>query len=508
MWSLILKQGSQFISSRESIYLGVDVGTSSVKAGFVAGDGSGLLQASVEYPTFYGAVGQVEQDAWDWWNAVVKAIQTLAEQAPQYANQVCSIAVSCQAPTLFGINRFGQPVGRGLIWMDRRAESVCAQELREHQDYIHQYSLNRIDPYYMLSKLVWQKRYDPDAYAQTACYLQINSWIVYQLTGARLIDVSNANLTQLLNVSTLDWDTEIFHRLGLDLTKMPPVVPCAQIAGRIRPDMARMLGLPSDAVVAAGCVDGSAVPYGLGLQQEGDIFEMSGTSSGIGIICDAPRFHPKLSLMKHVKTDKWFLKGSTSCSGGALVWFRDQVEQSKEAERFPVYSALAEQSTPGANGVLFLPYLNGERAPLWDSKLRGVLLGFSSATEKKDILRAIMEGSAYALRTIFDEFPVDLRTKDVIWGTGGGYHSPIWSQIKSDVLEMPIQVTQMQFDAAVLGDAYIAMDAIGAARQQMTRLELQAYYAPDVLLAQTYQKQYHRFCRLYSATRDLFHDER
>ena len=125
MWWHILKQESQFILSHDPVYLGIDVGTSSVKAGFVSQFGEGLLQASSEYPTFYGPDRQVEQDAWDWWNAVVQAVQSLTAQSPQLAKRVRSLAVSCQAPTLFGIDSDGAPVGRGLIWMDRRAEGVC-----------------------------------------------------------------------------------------------------------------------------------------------------------------------------------------------------------------------------------------------------------------------------------------------------------------------------------------------------------------------------------------------
>lgn len=507
MWWHILKQESQFILSHDPVYLGIDVGTSSVKAGFISQSGEGLLQASSEYPTYYGPGGQVEQEPWDWWNAVVQAVQSLTTRSPQLAKQVRSLAVSCQAPTLLGIDSDGAPVGRGLIWMDRRAEGVCRCVLSPHQDYIHQYSYNRIDPYYMLSKLVWQKQFAPDAYKKTDCYLQINGWILYQLTGKKLIDVSNANLTQFLNVDTLDWDETIFRLLDLDIQKMPPIVPCYYSAGPIRPDVAHLLGLPVGTLVAAGCVDGSAVPYGLGLEEEGAIFEMSGTSSGIGVICDTPYFNPKLSLMKHVKDGKWFLKGSTSCSGGSLVWFRDKVEQTQDPSCFSVYSALAEQSVPGANGVLFLPYLNGERAPLWDSKLRGVLLGFSSATEKKDLLRAIMEGTGYALRTILDEFPIEIVLHSAIHGTGGGYRSRIWSQIKADILQMPIQVIQQQYDAAVLGVACIAMEAAGTPREQQYISVPETIYVPDPSTVPVYQKQYHRFRRLYAATRDLFHCE-
>lgn len=490
----------------EPIFLGIDVGTSSVKAGFVSPEGRGLLQTSAEYPTFYGPVGHVEQSAWDWWNAATRAVQTLVKQAPHYARMVQAVSVSCQAPTLFGVDRHGQPVGRGLIWMDRRAESVCRGVLREQEEYINQYSCNRIDPYYMLSKLVWQKECQPEDYARTECYLQINGWIVSQLTGSRLVDVTNANLTQLMNVRTLDWDRDIFNRLDLDLKKMTPVVPCGTAVGTIRPEVAQLWGLPPQTVVAAGCVDGSAAPLGLGLWDEGDIFEMSGTSSGIGVVLSEPRFCPNLSLMKHVREDKWFLKGSTSCSGGSLKWYREQVDQRADPDCFQEYSRLAQESAPGAGGVLFLPYLNGERAPLWDSGLRGVCLGFTGATEKKDLLRAILEGTAYALRTILDEFPPDQKQVPEILGTGGGYNSSVWSQIKADVLGRTIHARKTAFDAAVLGAAYVAMEAAGIPAPKPPEDVEETIYRPDPNLAPIYERHYRRFRMAYQATRALFHE--
>ena len=495
------------MSSNEPTFLGIDVGTSSVKAGFVSSDGRGLLQTSAEYPTFYGQDGEVEQNAFDWWNAATRAVQTLVKQAPHLARAVQAVSVSCQAPTLFGVDRHGRPVGRGLIWMDRQAEPVCRGVLREHAEYVHHYSCNRIDPYYMLSKLVWQKQYHPQDYTRTDSYLSINGWLVYQLTGSRLMDVTNANLTQLLNVYTLNWDRGIFNRLDLDLDKMPPVVSCGTAAGIIRPELARLWGLPPQTVVASGCVDGSAAPLGLGLSAEGDVFEMSGTSSGIGVILSNPRFCPNLSLMKHVREDKWFLKGSTSCSGGALKWDRDQVDQLADPDCFQTYSLLAQESPPGAGGVLFLPYLNGERAPLWDSRLRGVCLGFSSATRKKDLLRAILEGTAYALRTILEEFPADQKQSDVILGTGGGYSSALWSQIKADVLGRTICARKTTFDAAVLGSAYIAMEAVGVPVPKPPRDTEEVLYHPDSALSSVYGRNYRQFQKAYQATRVLFHEE-
>ncbi len=491
----------------DSIFLGIDIGTSSVKAGFVDATGRGLLQTSAEYPTYYEDDASAEQDAWDWWRAATKAVQMLVKQMPKQAQLVRAISISSHSPALFGIDKEGKAVNRGIIWMDQRAEDICSQELEPYKEYIYQYAMNRINSYYMLPKMLWQKKYHPKDYEKTVCYLQPNGWLVYLLTGKCVTDVTNANLTQLMNVYTLDWDKEIFCRLGLDIEKMAPVVSSISCVGTILPKMARMWGISPNASVAAGCIDGSATPFGLGLSSPGDIFEMSGTSSGIGVIISQPYFCKNLCLMKHIRKDLWFLKGSTSCSGGSLKWFRDYIDEGREDSTFEEYSRLAQETEPGAKGLLFLPYLNGERAPLWESRLRGVSLGFGVSTTRGEMIRAMMEGTAYALRTIFEEFPERYRGNKTILGTGGGYNSAIWSQIKADVLECPIKVYRTEFDAAVLGSAYVAMESVGILPPKITEKPYTTTYYPNPQLTAIYRRQYQRFRRLYEVTRELFYEE-
>ncbi len=491
----------------DSIFLGIDIGTSSVKAGFVDATGRGLLQTSAEYPTYYEDDASAEQDAWDWWRAATKAVQMLVKQMPKQAQLVRAISISSHSPALFGIDKEGKAVNRGIIWMDQRAEDICNQELEPYKEYIYQYAMNRINSYYMLPKMLWQKKYHPKDYEKTVCYLQPNGWLVYLLTGKCVTDVTNANLTQLMNVYTLDWDKEIFCRLGLDIEKMAPVVSSISCVGTILPKMARMWGISPNASVAAGCIDGSATPFGLGLSSPGDIFEMSGTSSGIGVIISQPYFCKNLCLMKHIRKDLWFLKGSTSCSGGSLKWFRDYIDEGREDSTFEEYSRLAQETEPGAKGLLFLPYLNGERAPLWESRLRGVSLGFGVSTTRGEMIRAMMEGTAYALRTIFEEFPERYRGNKTILGTGGGYNSAIWSQIKADVLECPIKVYRTEFDAAVLGSAYVAMESVGILPPKITEEHYTTTYYPNPQLTAIYRRQYQRFRRLYEVTRELFYEE-
>ncbi|MGO5049519.1 xylulokinase [Dysosmobacter sp. Sow4_B12] len=493
------------MKSDRAVFLGVDVGTTSVKAGLVDASGQGLLQASREYPSYPMGQSRVEQSAWDWWDAATAAVRRLGEKAPALLASVRGISVSSQAPTLLAIGGDGQPLGRGMIWMDQRAEDVCREVLTLHAAYINGFSGNRLDPYYVLPKLLWHKRHEPEQYAQTWKYLQINGWLVYQLTGRCSIDVSSAALTQTLNVHTLRTEEGAFSLLGLDAGKWPEVFGCDEVVGTVTGQAAALWGVPEGTPVAAGCIDGASTPLGLGVTEPGALFEMSGQSSGIGEILREPAFHPNLCLLKHALPGLWIRKGSMSCSGGALKWFRDCVD-GRSGQDFSVYSQLAEQSPPGARGVVFLPYLCGERAPLWDRTLQGMFFGLSTSTGREDLVRAIMEGTAFALRTILDEFQEPGIHEKVILGTGGGYHSRVWSQIKSDVLNCTIRVRQPDFDAALRGNAVLAMRALGMPAFERTETDREdtAVYVPDREKRGFYEERYQYYCKVFQANRRLF----
>lgn len=488
----------------KDIFLGLDVGTTSVKAGFVDETGLGLFQASQEYPTYALGGGRVEQSADDWWNAATAAVRRLTGEHPDLARRVRGISVSAQAPTLLPIDKAGRPLARGMIWMDQRAGDVCRQELEPHADYIHRFSGNRIDPYFTLPKLLWQKENEPEVYRAAWKYLQINGYVAFRLTGVCSVDVSSAALTQTWNIRTGQTETSVFDLFGLDAEKWPRVYGCSDVVGTVTAEAARLWGVPEGCAVLAGCIDGASSPLGLGVTKPGQLFEMSGQSSGIGLVLDAPVFHPNLCLMHHALPDTWLLKGSMSCSGGSLKWFRDNLDGA-QGEDFAVYSALAEQSGPGARGVTFLPYLCGERAPLWNRKLRGVYFGFGTDTTRADMVRAIMEGTAFALRTILDEFhDPDIHDR-VILGTGGGYRSRIWSQIKSDILNCTIRVHQTSFDAALAGNALLVMRALGYPTDTPPSDGADAaVYTPDPALRELYEERYDFFRRLFAANRELF----
>lgn len=487
-------------------YLGIDLGSTSVKALLLSEDGVPLGQESCEYKTYYPKPLWVEQAPEEWWSATKKAVRTLVDKHLRKDDSVCGISVSSQAPALVGIDRNGKPIGNAWIWMDRRATSTCQKVLSPYAEEILHDSGNINDPYYTLGKLVWMQRNRPDLLERMETLLQVNGYIVYRMTGKVSVDAVHAPLSQLYDIHRGDWNKKLLQKLNLPDKILPDILPCRQIAGILSSSVAAEMGLQSGAPVAAGCTDGAASAYGLGLNESGLLFEMSGQSSGIGLIVDRPMQCPPLCLIKHPLQDMWIIKGSTSSSGGAMKWFRDMVEGTDGILAYQSFDQLSAQSPPGARGLFFLPYLSGERAPLWDSYARGVYFGIGSDTGKADMVRAIMEGTAYCLKSIYSFLPQDLISGRRIYGTGGGYKSKAWSQIKADVLNAEIAVCASNYDAATVGSASIAMEAVTGTicPRDIRRQAVEHVYTPDRERAERYQERYAIFQGLYYANKPLF----
>lgn len=501
--------------SSPEYFLGLDVGTTSVKAALTDCGGIPIGQESTEYPNFSGKyANSVEQSPDDWWAAAQTSIQSLLQKYP-VASKVEAMAVSSQAPAFFCVDKHGQPLGNGWIWMDQRAGDICEHVLQPLQEEIIAYSGNRVNPYFMLPKILWQQRHLPELTEKIHCYLQVNGWIVYQLTNKYSIDNTHAALSQLLNIHRDCWERDFLKELGVNADKLPPMFAPKQTVGHLLPAVASSLGLRAGIPVAAGSTDGAAVALGLGLFAEGQIFEMSGQSSGFGIIMHQPMHQPKLVQLRHAVQDQWILKGSMSSTGGSLKWFRDCVDchsvdchnvdgRMGGSTAYAAYDEMAAKAPAGANGVVFLPYLAGERAPIWDSSARGIFFGLNMHTTKADLVRAILEGVAYGLKSILDLYPAQMQLQGDILGTGGGYRSALWAQIKADVLGRRISVIQSEFDAGAVGAAHLALLSRGGTIHLSAYHGNQKTYTPTQENAEVYAKCYRIFNKLYANNKELF----
>lgn len=291
----------------------------------------------------------------------------------------------------------------------------------------------------------------------------------------------------------------------MDQDLFPEIFSPSDVVGTLTRDAAEQLGLRQGIPVVAGCTDAAATALGLQHIRPGSLFEMSGQSSGIGLVTDRPLQNHYLNLSRGALPSLWNQKGSMSTTGGALRWFRDVVDvdaHGRQQSTYQEYDLLAEQSCPGANGVIFLPYMMGERAPLWDSSACGMLFGLRTTTTKGDIIRAIFEGTAYGLRTIRDTFDRGYLQAGYLSGVGGGYKSTLWAQIKADVLSMEIRVQHVEYDGACMGDAILASMHTGTTVKS-TPEKAQIIYKPNATLSALYDERYQLFKELYCHNKGL-----
>ncbi len=499
----------------ESLLLGVDVGTTSVKAALLTPDGRLEAVTSVDYPIHYVRPGWVEQQPEDWWKATCLTVRQVLSSVPRGHERVAGVAVSAQAPTLLALDRDGQPLRPALIWMDRRAEDEVQQVIdRLGAETIIRISGNRPDAYYVAAKIRWFKNHEPELLAKTHQFVQINGYINYRLTGTFTLDSAHAALLQLRDYRADTWSAALCDACGADPAQFPPVYPGYQIQGEVTREAAETTGLLPGTPVLAGTVDGAAAAIEAGVGEAGIAAEMTGTSTVLILPNTGGITEPALISMPHALPGMHLTLGAMVSSGASLNWYRDQFGLAEQqastllnANVFDLLTQPAARVPPGSGGVIFLPYMMGERSPLWHTSARGVLFGLSLATERGAVIRAILEGTAFALRHNLDvarQAGIEAREMRSV---GGGTKNTLWNQIKADVLGLPVLLPAAAVGAP-FGDAVLVGLALGlytditAALRQL--VQIKTVYEPNPDHHARYTEYYGVFRSLYSHLRDDF----
>jgi xylulokinase len=440
---------------RREAVLGVDLGTMAAKAAVVTADGRMLGSASVEHPTLYPRLGWVEQDPDEWWRSASGAIRAALAEAG--TKEVAAVCVSAQAPTLLALDARDEPLAPALIWMDRRAEAECAR-LRDTlgEEVVRRVTGNRIDPYFVAPKLLWLRDHDPEAFAGARAFVQATGYLVQRLTGELTLDREHASLLSLRDFERDEWSEPICEAVGVSPERFPRLVDGDEIVGRVTAAAAEETGLPMGTPVTGGTVDGAAAALEAGAVDEGQAAEMTGTSTVLILPSARPRSEPAFVAMRHAARARWLLLGAMVATGGSLRWLRDLLG----GDSFDALTAEAEPEPPGAHGVVFLPYMMGERSPIWDSDARGVFLGLTLASSRGTLVRAVLEGAAFAVRHNVEVAAAAGIDVAELRSVGGGAQSRLWSQIKADVVGVPVLLPETSIGAP-FGDAALACVAAG-----------------------------------------------
>ena len=470
---------------REAV-LAVDLGTSGVKAGVVGLDGELLALAERPYPLIAtDAPVHVEQDAELWWTSARDAMCDAVATAR--GTRVIGACIGGQGPSLVAVDENGQPLANAIIWMDRRTEP-------ERQLMSGRLGMD-VSPYSSVPKAMWLRTHRPDVYARTRWLLQAWDYIAFRMTGVAVAS-SFAGATV--------FPRELVAAAECDPAKFPPEHLMGDAVGTIRPDVARELGVDGDVVVAGGVNDSTATVLGGGLVRKGLALDLGGTSGGIALAWDTPLGANGLTAWA-APTPGLFVCGGPLASGGrALGWFMSAAGYA--SGDFAGLERDAAGVPPGADGVVFLPYLAGERTPLWDDRARAVFFGLHERHTRAHLARAVLEGVAFALRHIADTLRDGGATIEELRVTGGQAKVRIWSRIKADVVGVPVSVPTIT-EGAVLGEAILAAAGAGRASDlamAATRFVKEAArFLPEATSARVYDGAYRTYRELYPRLRDL-----
>jgi xylulokinase len=495
--------------------LGIDVGTTGLKVVLADADGTLLAQASREYPTNYPHPNWAEQDPEQWWRACCGVVPQVLAMAGVSGKDIAGIGVSGQGVGVVPVDASGVPLRPAIIWLDRRSDEQCRKlNATVGEAEITRVNGARIDSFYFAPKWLWVKEHEPAVYRQTATVLQANGYVEMRLTGARRMDVSSGPMMLFFDSARLAYSGDLALRMGIDLEKLPPLARCHEVIGQVTSEAARATGLAEGTPVVAAAVDGTAAAVEGGLLCDGDAVEMTGQSTVLLICSGQPYLGRELFSLVHGVPGKYLAVGASTAAGGSLRWWRDtlaDVERARGLELgcdpFQLLDELAAGSPPGANRLVFLPYMFGERSPIWDTDARGVFFGLSLSTTKADMVRAILEGAAYGLRHNVEAAANAGFAVSGLGCVGGGARSALWNQIKADVLGKPVRQLRAG-TGAPMGDIMMAGVGVGVYRDfeeaRAAVYAVQHEFLPIPANRQAYDDLYGVFVGLYPALRERF----
>jgi len=516
---------------REVHYLaGADVGTGGTKAVVIDLEGKVLGDHFIEYPLItsrepwekYPGM-KAEHEPAMYWDAVSTCLREAVKKARVDAKLIGGVAISALSPACILVDRRLEPLTNAHIWMDRRATDQC-RWLKEHigDDRVFELSANPIDPYYATTKLMWERDNRPDLYRKAYKMQTAADYPAMMLTGKAVTDYSNASLIGIaFDVRKRKWDEQLLEEIGLDPAKLPEPFPCDTIIGEVTKEAARITGLAAGTPVAAGSVDCNAAWVAGGAVEDGDTSLVMGTAGVLGIVHEEDKFTRNMIMIIHTADSKtkYTTLAALVAGGASMRYFRDvfghlELREQEETgvDAYDRLNEHAERSPVGAKGLVYLPYLSGERTPIWDTAARGVFFGFGMDHDKGDFIRAMMEGVGYGLRHNFELMKASgiKITRPLILSEGGA-KSRLWRQIVADTLNEPCAWAR-ESKGAPVGNAIAAGVGVGVFDDYTVARRWNREPAPEDLAEpnaenhRLYTKYYDVYRRLYENNRELFEE--
>ena len=489
------------------LLLGIDVGTGGSRAVVINETGQIVASATVEHEPFASPqTGWAEQDPDDWWRASVAAIRDVLSHDNVSPDEIAAVGLSGQMHGSVLLNERDEVVRPALIWCDQRTDKQCEQLTQQiGAEQLIKLTCNPALTGFTLPKMLWVRDNEPEAWQQVRSVLLPKDYVRFRLTGDKATDVADASGTLLLNVAERKWSEEMLAATEIDVSLLPTVFESPEITGTISSSAAELTGLRAGTPVVGGAGDQAGGAVGIGIVQPGAVSATIGTSGVVFAATNSPALDPKgrVHTFCHAVPGRWHVMGVTQGAGLSMRWFRDQFGAGMgEGDPYDRMTEEAAQVESGSNGLLWAPYLMGERTPHLDPHARAALVGLTASHTRAHVIRAIMEGVAFSLRDsfeIFNEMKVPVET---IRLGGGGARSPLWRQIQADIYGRAVATVEAE-EGAAYGVAMLAgvgvrtWPSVDAACAEVVRTRDRV--EPEAKSKKTLDRQYKTYQAMYPA---------
>lgn len=490
--------------------LGIDIGTSGTKTVLFDIDANTISSKTCEYPLYQEQNGWAEQEPADWWQATVSGIKYVIEDSKVDPKNIKGIGLSGQMHGLVMLDSKGNPLRKSIIWCDQRTGKEVEEMNRLlTPEKLIDITANPALTGFTAAKILWVKKNEPDIYRQCAHILLPKDYIRYKLTGDFATEVSDASGMQLMDISKRSWSDEVLDTLGIDRNLLGKMYESPDITGDVHKEAAAATGLAVGTIVVGGAGDNPAAAIGTGIVSEGSAFTTIGTSGVVYAISDKVAIDKKgrVHTLCASVPGKWTVMSCTQGAGLSLQWLRNNVCSNEMAEAkekgvdpYEIMTEMAAQTPIGADRLIYLPYLMGERSPHPDPDCRGTFFGLSAIHERKHLIRSVLEGVAYSQLECVDVFrEMGVNISDMMI-CGGGARSDFWRQMFADMYQCPVSTIKAEQGGA-LGAAILAGVGAGVYKnleETCKKLILKkSIHEPIKANSIEYQKFYNLYKELY-----------
>ena len=497
--------------------IGLDIGTSGTKCILADDEGTVIASSTQEYPLYTPKPGWAEQDPQDWWDAVVRGLKVILGKADVNPADIAGLSYSGQMHGLVALDERLEVIRPSILWCDQRTQAQCdwITEKAGGLEGLLTYTNNQMLTGYTGGKILWLRDEEPDNFARMKVFVCPKDYIRFRMTGSVGIDVSDASGTGFYDVKNRRWSDGLIELAGLDKSIFPEAHESTELAGTVTKEVAALTGLPEGLPCYYGGGDAVIQTTGAGLVKPGTLGVVIGTSGNVSMALDKYEDNPHgdLQLFCGNEPGLWLAFGCTLTAGGAYRWYRDELCKAEDIQAkaegrnvYDVMGELAEESVPGAHGVVFTPYLTGERCPYPDPNARGSFYGLTLGTKKGDITRSVMEGVTYSLRQLVDIMG-SFAKNEKVYASGGGSVSPLWRQMQADIFNLPVYTMSAASEGGAYGAILVAGVGAGIWKNlgeavKVIRAETETLPNPENQAA--YNDTYEIYGKLYHALKPVY----